>query len=104
MSARSNSKPVAQGAVTPPMIAGAIAFLAVLVIGLGYYFLAPHTGRVVPRPLTQSESWIQQKSRETQGDFTKLSAEDKQHMMSQYGSSAPLQLRMTYQALKRRHG
>jgi hypothetical protein len=86
------------------MIAGAIAFLALIVFGLGYYFLVPHHERVVPRPLTQSESWIQQKARETDGDYNKLSADDKQHMISQYGQSAPLQLRMTYQALKRRHG
>ena len=96
--ARAGTKPASSVSVKPPVVIVAVALLIVLLGGMAYMFLLPHSAPVHARPLTQSESWLSQKARESGGDFSKLSQADQQHLFSIAGPSAPVTLRGAYQA------
>jgi len=88
--------------VSLPILIAAVVVLVLFIGGLAYYFLAPHTERVHPRPLTAAESWLQEKAKESEGDFTKLSPADQKQLFSTAGPSAPVTLRMAYEAQRKR--
>lgn len=81
-----------------PIIILAAVLLVLFIGGLAYYFLGSHSGRVSARPLTTNESWLATKARESEGNFDRLSDQDKQQLYSIAGPSAPATLRMTYQS------
>jgi hypothetical protein len=89
-----------RNSVSPAVFIAAVVVLVLFIGGMAYYFLAPHTERVHPRPLTAAESWLQQKAKESGGDFTKLSPADQKQLFSTAGPSAPVTLRMAYEAQK----
>jgi hypothetical protein len=90
------------GSANPKIVIAAVVLLVLFIGWLAYHFLAPHSEAVHPRPLTPAESWLQQKAKESGGDFTKLSQADQQQLFSTAGPSAPVTLRMAYEAQKKR--
>ncbi|MDX1933787.1 MAG: hypothetical protein SFU56_14410 [Capsulimonadales bacterium] len=95
-----NENNPAKTPVNPAILIAAVVFVVALIGGLAYYFLFPHSAPVTPRPLTESESYLQTKARESEGDFNRLSPTDQRELIQKLGPSAPVTLRMSYQALQ----
>jgi hypothetical protein len=98
MAVRSSKKTQSTSQVSPPLVAAAVVVLVLFLGGLIWYYFAPHSEAVHPRPLTAGETWLEQKARESGGDYNKLSPADKQQLFSITGPSGPVTLRMTYEA------
>ena len=84
-----------KGKATLPIAIG----LLVVAVGIGFAAKAmmPHTEEVKPVDNSKQTSWISQKAQETQGDITKLSAEDQQKVRQMLGGMADNGFKMMFE-------
>jgi hypothetical protein len=82
------------------MVVGVCVVLLIFLGLLGYHYFGPHSEYLPPHAAGPDESWMKQKAMETQGDFGKLSPEDRQEAFRRGGGEAPQTLKMMYQAQK----
>jgi hypothetical protein len=71
--------------------------MLVLVGGLAWRFFSPKTGSGKARPLTAEEKanadWLNQKAKESGGNFGQLGPEDQRRLLAAHGPQAPFLLR-----------
>ena len=90
-----------------------VAVIAVLTMVVGTTACSPsrasgdHPTKGAPaRALTAQEQekkkWVEDKARESGGDFTKLSAEDRQRLVTMLGTQAPFSLRQVANTLNQK--
>lgn len=68
------------GSVSPGLIAGAVILLLAFIAGMAYLNLASHNEPYEPKKTAegaQTDAWITQKAKESGGDITKLTPEDR---------------------------
>ncbi len=84
-------------AVSRPILIGAFVLVALLLVGLAYHYFGPQQNGQAARALTSQEQanrqWAQQKAKESGGDYTRLSPEDQQRLLSIMGPRAPFEFR-----------
>jgi len=95
---------MAARSVSMPVLVAAVAVLVLLVGGLAWHYLGPTTGGGRTRPPTAEEKanaeWLDQKAKETGGDFNKLSPEDQRKLFALRGPQGPFILRQTAHSIR----
>jgi hypothetical protein len=80
-----------------PVLIATLVVLALLVGGLAWHFFGPNTGVGHGRALTAEEKanqdWMDQKVKESGGDFNRLSPEDQRRLFALHGPQGPFILR-----------
>ena|SRR5579862_3660108 len=93
-SSKAKDKPV----VSVPVIVVAVAILILILGAYAWHFFGPNTAGGPTRALTAKEQsdhdWVQQKAKQTNGDFEKLSPEDQRRLISIFGPKAPFAFKM----------
>jgi hypothetical protein len=94
---------MAARSINTPTLVAALVVLLLLLGGLGWHYFGPNTAGGRARPLTAQErtdqDWLNQKAKESGGDFNKLSPEDQRKMFASHGPRAPFNLRQAAQSL-----
>jgi hypothetical protein len=83
--------------VKPTALIAAVAVLILLVGALAWHFFGPSPSSGQARALTAEEKanqdWLDQKAKESGGDFNKLSPEDQRRLFSLRGPQGPFILK-----------
>jgi hypothetical protein len=86
-----------------PVLIGTIVVALLIVGGTAWHFFGPQNGGAPVRPLTAEEqankTWIEEKARETGGDFTKLGSDDQQRLRTLNGPRAPFEFMQVARSL-----
>ena len=101
MAVRPNTAP-AHPSVSLSVTIATIAIVLILIGGFVWHAFGSHAGGAPNRPLTANETWFQQKTKETGGDYSKLTRDDKRRLYAIDGPQGPFLLQQAANDLK--HG